>query len=154
MPNTGLGFKQALDGNQTHEFDFRVTKVNNMSKDAVSMRLSQSEANTMLNRRLTPQTTYIMRLLQFNEKQCHQLDKIVLQTFLPLMVINRSIPRAIVHGPLQYGGMAIIKHSPPPRPMGHPFLCPEPEMEQNNSIGHPNDPQCIPTCIRVCMPRA
>ena len=64
----------------------------------------------MLNRRLVPQSTYGMRLSQFNSKQCHQLDKMMLRTFLPLLVINRNTPRALVHSPIQYGGMNVIKH--------------------------------------------
>ncbi|KAL7532798.1 hypothetical protein ACHAXR_004901 [Thalassiosira sp. AJA248-18] len=44
-----------------------------------------------------------MRLSQFNVKQCHG-------AFLPLLVINRSTPRAVVHGPIQYGCMNIFKH--------------------------------------------
>ena len=72
--------------------------------------LKQWEADNMLNRRLVPQTTYRMRLSQFTSKQCHKLDVVTLKTFLPLMVINRSTPRALVHGPIQYGGMDIMKH--------------------------------------------
>ena len=65
----------------------------------------------MLTRRLDPQTTYGMRLSQFTTAQCHKLDVMVMRTFLPLLVVNRSSPRAMVHGPIQYGGMGIQKHS-------------------------------------------
>ena len=109
-PNQGLGFNIAPDGNQKHEFNSRIEKIRHMCKAAVSMHLSQREAHTMLNRRLVPQTTYGMRLSQFNEKQCHQLDVVTLGTFLPLLIVNRSTPRAVVHGPTQYGGMNIVKH--------------------------------------------
>ena len=75
------------------------------------MHLHQYEAYIMLVQRLEPQTTYGMRLTQFDDKQCHQLDVCVLRTYLPLLVVNQSTPRAVVHGPPQFGGMDILKHS-------------------------------------------
>ena len=59
-PNSELGFKRAIDGNQKHEFKFRVEKVNDMCKAAVSIKLTQTEAITMLNFCLVPQTIYVM----------------------------------------------------------------------------------------------
>ena len=110
-PNNGLGFKQAIDGNQEHEFKFRVKKINGMCKAAGSIKLTQTEAIKIRDGRLVSQTTYGMRLTQCTKKQCHRLKVIDLQTFLPLMTINRNIPHAVVHGPLQYGGMDVIRHS-------------------------------------------
>ncbi|KAL7536722.1 hypothetical protein ACHAWF_007008 [Thalassiosira exigua] len=110
-PNVGLGFCQASDGNQDHEFSNREGKIQAMCKTASGMMLNQSEAWIMLTRRLIPQTTYGMRLPQFNQKQCHKLDVQVMRVFLPLLKVNRKMPRAVVHGPLQYGGMNILKHS-------------------------------------------
>ena len=69
QPNDSLGFHHALDGNQLHELATRVTKIKSMCTTAVSTHLSQREAATMLNSRLSPQTTYIMRLSQFTEKK-------------------------------------------------------------------------------------
>ena len=57
------------------------------------------------------QTAYGMRLSQFTRKECHQLDVMVLRVFLPLLKINRSSPRTMVHGPIQFGGMSMLKHS-------------------------------------------
>jgi hypothetical protein len=65
----------------------------------------------MLQCRLNTQTAYGMSLSQFSQQQCRQLDVRALQTFLPLLVINRSMPRAVVHGPIQYGGINLVKHS-------------------------------------------
>ena len=63
----------------------------------------------MLNSHLSPQTTYVMHLSQFTEKQCHRLDILILDTFLPLLLIDRSIPQTLVHGPLQFGGVKVVK---------------------------------------------
>ena len=54
MPINGLGFKQAIDGNKEHEFNFRVKKIDHMRKAAVSIKLCQTEVSTMLNCRLVP----------------------------------------------------------------------------------------------------
>ncbi len=42
--------------------------------------------------------------------KCKQLDVFMNRTFLPAFKINRSTPRALVHGPVQYGGMNIVQH--------------------------------------------
>ena len=91
-PNEGLRLRPALDGNQTHELGNRVTKITNICIAAVSINLSQREAATMLNRRLMPQTTCVMHLSQFSKDQCQQPEKLILRTFLPLLIINRSTP--------------------------------------------------------------
>ncbi len=64
----------------------------------------------MPNARLHTSTADVLLLTQFTSKQCHELDVKVNRTFLPLMKINRSTPRDLVHGPLQFGGMNILKH--------------------------------------------
>ena len=110
-PNKGLGFHQALDGNMKYEFEERMNKVRHMCKAVSSLQPNQLDANTMLNGRLTPQTAYGMRLTSFTEKQCHQMDKLILGAFLGPLKINRHTPRAVVHGPLQLGGMGIVKQS-------------------------------------------
>ena len=111
LPNKGLGFHIAMDGNLTHELKERKKKIIHTCKAAVGMQLKQKTAFKMHDGRLHAQTAYGMRLSYFNVKQCHQLDVIVTRTFLTLMKINRGTPRAMVHGPIQYGGMAIAKHS-------------------------------------------
>ena len=86
-------------------------KIKHMCKAALSMHLRQCEAFILLICCLVSQTTYVMPVSQFTEKQCHVLDALVMRVFLPLMKINHRTPRALVHGPLQYGGMDIVKHS-------------------------------------------
>ena len=46
------------------------------------MKLTQIEANTMLNGYIVPQMTYIMQPTQFTRTQCHKLDATTLQLFL------------------------------------------------------------------------
>jgi ribonuclease HI len=110
-PNPGLGFHICPDGNQDHEFSARKEKTSHICKAAQSIFLDQLTTKTLLYSRLVPQAAYVMRLSQFTEKQCHQLDVMVNRTFLPLMKVNRNTPRAVVHGPIQYGGMNLLKHS-------------------------------------------
>ena len=81
-----------------------------MNKAALSIKLLQTEADTMLNHQLVPQTTYIMQLTQCTEKQCRKFDIITLWMLIALLAINGSTLHAVVHRPLQYGGMDITKH--------------------------------------------
>ena len=109
-PNPGLGFHTCPDGNQKHEFQTRKEKTLHICNASKSISLDQPTAHTMLTSRLVPQASYVMRLSQFSEKQCDELDILVNKTFLPLLKVNRNTPRAVVHGPIQYGGMNIMKH--------------------------------------------
>ena len=95
----------AAYGNQDHEHTFRLEKINHLCGAAASTHLSQREAFYMLQTRVTSQTIYVMRLTQFCPKQCHKLDVQLNRTSLPLLIINRNMPRAVVHGPLELGGM-------------------------------------------------
>ena len=110
-PNKGLGFHIAMDGNLQHELIERKKKITHTCRAAAGMQLNQKAAFRMHDGRLHAQTAYGMRLSYFTQKECQELDVIVNRTFLPLMKVNRGTPRAVVHGPLQYGGMAIAKHS-------------------------------------------
>ena len=76
-----------------------------MGAAASSTMLSQKEAHHMLMTRITPQTAFASRLTQFSSKQCHMLDVPLNETFLPLLTVNRRMPRAVVHGPVELGGM-------------------------------------------------
>jgi len=94
--NVGLGFSLAPDGNQQHEYARRREKIQHICKAAVAMHLRQHKAFILMKCRLISQTTYGVRLSQFNKKQCHSLDALVLGVFIPLLKVNRSTPRA--HG--------------------------------------------------------
>ena len=107
MPNKGLGFYITADSNQEQEFERRLSSVKEMCAAAASISLSQREAHIMLQSRLVAQTSYTFRLTQFSPEKCHDLDVITNETFLPRMTINRRTPRALVHGPIELGGMAI-----------------------------------------------
>ena len=104
MSTTGLGFHIAADRNQDHEYTFRFEMINHLCSTAVSTQLNQREAFYMLQMRVTSQTSYVMRLTQFFSKQCHKLDIQLNITFLHLLIVNRKMPRAVVHSPLELGG--------------------------------------------------
>ena len=84
LHHPGLGSNLSPDRNQLHEFEARVKKVNQNCTAVVSMYMCQYEVHNILIQLLEPQTTYGMRLTQFDDKQCHQLDALVLRpTHLP-----------------------------------------------------------------------
>jgi hypothetical protein len=56
---------------------------------------------------LLPKLEYGLYASYFNKKECKGIDTVVNGTFLPLLKINRNTPRAVVHGPTKYGGIAI-----------------------------------------------
>ena len=110
-PNEGLGFNIAPGGNQEHKFEQRLAKIRHLYMAAASMLLPHRKTYKMLQCHTITQTAYGMRLSQFSQQQCHQVGVRLLQTYLTLLVVNQSMPRAVAHGPIQYGGMNITKHS-------------------------------------------
>ena len=53
------------------------------------------------------QTRYGLTLSQFTKAQRERLSAQINKTFLPLMRINRHMPRAVVYGPIRWGGLGL-----------------------------------------------
>ena len=50
--------------------------------------------------------TYSLALTQFTDKQCKKIATVIEKVILPKMGINRNIPKAVLYGPQEYGGLA------------------------------------------------
>eukprot|EP00956_Cyclotella_meneghiniana_P033092 scaffold93176_cov89-Cyclotella_meneghiniana.AAC.1 len=105
--NKGLGYFQAVDANQKVEYEERMGKIKKTCSAANSARLQYSEAKQLLERRLLMQTRYGLTLSQFTKAQCERMSAQINKTFLPLMRINRHMPRAVVYGPVRWGGLGL-----------------------------------------------
>ena len=67
--------------------------------------LNEAETWQALRQRLIPKLTYVLHATSFSTAQCRELNTIINQTFLPRIRLNRHYPRAVLYGPIAYGGM-------------------------------------------------
>ena len=70
----------------------------------------QQEALMVLNSRLVPQISPVMKLSRISVKQCKELDVTVRRSFLSLLRVNKSTPTARVYGPTVLGGIGLAYH--------------------------------------------
>ena len=107
QPNKGLGYYLCPDGKQDHHYNELVKSVQELCAAVASANLSVREAKQVIWQRLLPKLDYGLHAAYFNKKESKGIDKIVNGTFLRLLKMNRNTPRAVIHGPTKYGGMAI-----------------------------------------------
>lgn len=68
--------------------------------------LNESEARQALYQRVIPKLVYALHPTSWDTDQCDSMNRLLRETFLPLMRMNRNMPKAVVYGPLEYGGVA------------------------------------------------
>ena len=107
-PNVGLGYKLCPSGSQTQQFEHTLEAIETLCRAISSASLSEHEAKQALEQRLVPKLAYQLHLTSFSQQQCDQINSKVRRAFLPPMRINRHLPIAVAHGPLQYGGMMAL----------------------------------------------
>jgi hypothetical protein len=107
QPNKGLGYRLCPDGNQGPHFKALYDSVAELCSAISGAQLSEKEARQALWQRLLPKLDYGLHASYFSKQQCKQMDCLINSTFLPPMRLNRNTPRAIIHGPLRYGGLEL-----------------------------------------------
>ena len=103
--NKGLGYHLAIDADPSTDLKFRTGKISHTCNGAQSARLAYREAYSLLNCRLLSQTKYGLHLSQFTPKMCHPLTVQINRTFLPLLHVHSRMPREVVYGPIDLGGL-------------------------------------------------
>jgi hypothetical protein len=101
-----LGYRACPDGNQNHNFRHIHSNTVDVCNRVVGAQLTPKGAQRAFYSRLLLKNDYTLKASYFSVKECKKLDTIITNAFLPLMKINRNMPRAVVFGPFKYGGMA------------------------------------------------
>ena len=104
-PNVGLGLHLTPMGDQTSEYNHRLQQAKDCAAAVGPVRLSQWESYIAVMTRILPKVTYPFALTRFTKKQLHKLAVIIDNVILPKMKVNRRMPRAVVYGPKELGGM-------------------------------------------------
>jgi hypothetical protein len=104
-PNVGLGFNLCISGNQIPHYNSIVQKITALCKAAATAHLTEAEARSLIKQRLIPKISYMLHGTSLTKPQCLSINKIIKPSLVPLLRLNRHYPTAILHGPIDYGGM-------------------------------------------------
>ena len=75
--------------------------------DAISRaNLTRQEAYIAYITRVIPAVTYPLALTQFTVQQCKTIARAIEKVILPQMGLNRNMPKEVLYGPQEYGGLS------------------------------------------------
>ena len=106
-PQKYLGLHMSTIQNFHKEYDLRIEQANEYSHRLGKASLSPTEALISFSQVYLPSIRYVFPYTNFSSKQLKKLQSIILSSLLPKIGINRHFPRAIVHGPINRGGLGI-----------------------------------------------
>jgi len=102
-----LGVRLAPDGNDAAEFQFLVETAHQWQQSMATAKVSHSAAEFGMRQMIIRKLQYPLVATTFTPHQCSEIMRPILAQGLPLAGFVRSFPRAIVHGPWQWGGLNI-----------------------------------------------
>ena len=75
--------------------------------DAISQtKLTRREAYIAYITRVIPAVTYLLALTRFTVQQCKTIAKAIEKVILPQMGLNCNMPKEVIYGPQEYGGLS------------------------------------------------
>jgi len=102
-----LGVRLAPDGNWDTEVEYLKSIAVDWKVKMAASKLSWEEALFSLKNVVLRKLHYPLVTTTLNPQQCHQITSPLLQQGLPKAGVIRTFPRALAHGPLEYGGLDI-----------------------------------------------
>ena len=104
-PNEGLGFLMCPDGNQEPQFERVMSILSEVTDRIARAYLMQDETHQAVYQRVEPKIAYPMALTSFGKDQCRRENGELRSKVLPKLKMSRKAPGAVVHGPMEMGGM-------------------------------------------------
>jgi hypothetical protein len=101
-----LGVRIGLSGDMTEEYTHRMQEAKIFTQ-ALTKISSRREAVVTLRSYYRPKFEYPLPTTTMTRQQLHNIEKGPINALLPKLGYNRHFPRAIVHGPIRYGGLGI-----------------------------------------------
>ena len=103
-----LGVRLPLDGTMDVEYRHRLQQMKDFARKLSTAPLSHYDAYIVYESRYRAMIRYPLEVTQFTPKQCHNLQRPVIDALLPKMGLNRKMPRVVIYGPLALGGREIM----------------------------------------------
>ena len=101
----GLGYWISPSGNQDHHHRATLEAVQLLCDAAIGSYLTAAEAIQAVRQRIVPKLDYALKTTTFDTKQCGKFNTALRSAFVAPMGMNRHYPKAILHAPVDYGGM-------------------------------------------------
>ena len=103
-----LGVMAAANGTYDQEFEARLKKSREISGRLQAAPLNIGLSWQVYYCRWKPAITYCLPITTFSAVECKQIQSPFYAALLPKLGINRHMPRALLHGPLQVAGLGLI----------------------------------------------
>jgi len=102
-----LGVRIAPGGTWDDEFHYRRQQSHALSLRIAGSNLNRTAARIGYRTIVCPRLEFPLTVTQFSQKQCDQISSPVLNACLAKMGYNRNMPREVVYGPIQSGGLGM-----------------------------------------------
>jgi len=102
-----LGVRLTPDGNWDAEVQHLISIATDWKVKMAASQLSWDDALFSLKHVVLRKLHYPLATTTFSPQQCHRITSPLLQQGLPKAGVIRTFPRALAHGPLEYGGLDI-----------------------------------------------
>ena len=103
-----LGVRLPIDGTMIIEYEYRESQMKDFAQKLRNAPISHYDAYIVYESRYRAMIRYPLEVTQFTPKQCHNLQRPVIDALLPKMGLNRKMPRVVIYGPLALGGREIM----------------------------------------------
>jgi hypothetical protein len=102
-----LGVIMAPDGSSKDQIKTSLSKALVFLGKIKHSNLSKQAKWTAITSLLEPEVYYPLMATMCNKKDFDKIDRPIVRAKCSALGLNKHFPRAIIHGPLEYGGMAI-----------------------------------------------
>ena len=103
-----LGVRLPADGNMNTEYCFRKDQADSFGIKLCNAPFTPYDAWTVYQCRYRTMLGYPLPVTTFTRKQLDSIQKKFIYLLLPKLGMNRHTPRAVVYGPMKYGGRNLI----------------------------------------------
>ena len=102
-----LGVWQAADGNEKKQTEIMKEKIRTWADSINKSSLSKGDVHLGVKTSLYPSAMFGLMATTLSKDQCKEVFTPIRKMILPRMKICRNTPKALVHGPRDYGGLEI-----------------------------------------------
>jgi hypothetical protein len=102
-----LGVRLAPDGNMQAQYGAMMEQIEKWAEGTRTRKIPRHMAWTAFTTHLWPKLSYALPATTLTKAQGSQMDSTIAATLLPAMGINRHLPKALVHGSRERGGLGI-----------------------------------------------
>ena len=104
-----LGVRIAPSGQMQTETQYRIEQSTLIAREIEKNYTTGQNTWTLYNRIWCPQVQICLPVTTFNDAQCHEMHKPIINSILSKMGYNSKTPRAVVHGPVTKGALVLQK---------------------------------------------